>query len=159
VIVDWTLPDGRGLDLVREFSGRFPEIRWICISATERPELVREAADLGVLGFVLKRCDAATFRHVVREVVAGRASYCPESARLLVEAVVAEHGRVALTPREREVLRRTARGQNTKEIAESLGTHPKTVNNLLSALKDKLGVAQTAGLVLYALKHGIAEPP
>jgi Response regulator containing a CheY-like receiver domain and an HTH DNA-binding domain len=160
-IVDWMLPDGRGFDLVRQTGPRLPRTRWLFISSNEQGHLVREAVSLGVQGFVMKRSDLSTLREAVRRVLAGEKYYCPASARMLVEKLVDESQAVAanLTLREREVLRGFACGENVKVIADRLGVSAKTVQNHLTALKDKLGRHEPAELVHYAIKHGYVEPP
>jgi DNA-binding NarL/FixJ family response regulator len=160
-IVDWMLPDGRGFDLVRNIGPKLPRTRWLFMSSNEQGHLVREAVSLGVQGFVMKRSDLATMREAVRRVLGGESYYCPASARLLVDRMVGEgHAMgVSLTPREREVLRGFARGENPKVLADRLGVSAKTVQNHLSILKDKLGLQEPAALVHYAIKHGYVEAP
>jgi len=160
-IVDWMLPDGRGFDVLRMVGTRLPRTRWLFISSNEQGHLVREAVSLGVQGFVMKRSDLATMREAVRRILAGETYYCPASARLLVDRMVGEGQAmgVSLTPREREVLRGYARGENPKALAEKLGVSAKTVQNHLSLLKDKLGLQEPAELVHYAIKHGYIEAP
>jgi DNA-binding NarL/FixJ family response regulator len=160
-IVDWHLPDGRGFDLVRNAGPKLPRTRWLFISSNEQGHLVREAVSLGVQGFVMKRSDLATMREAVRRILAGETYYCPASARLLVDRMVDEGQAVgiSLTPREREVLRGFARGENPKVLADKLGVTAKTVQNHLSLLKDKLGLQEPAELVHYAIKHGYIEAP
>lgn len=160
-IVDWMLPDGRGFDLVRNVGPKLPRTRWLFMSSNEQGHLVREAVSLGVHGFVMKRSDLATMREAIRRVLAGESYYCPASARLLVDRMVGEGQAlgVSLTPREREVLRGYARGENPKALAGRLGVSAKTVQNHLSILKDKLGLQEPAALVHYAIKHGHIEAP
>lgn len=160
-IVDWMLPDGRGFDLVRNVGPKLPRTRWLFISSNEQGHLVREAVNLGVQGFVMKRSDLATMREAVRRILGGETYYCPASARLLVDRMVGEGQAVgiSLTPREREVLRGFARGENPKVLADKLGVSAKTVQNHLSLLKDKLGLQEPAELVHYAIKHGYIEAP
>lgn len=161
VIVDWALPDGRGFDVVRQAAPRLPRTRWLMLSGNEKEHMVREAISLGVHGFVLKRSDLSILRMAVTRVLAGESYYCPESSRLLVESLRSEALTVGsnLTPRERDVLRCFARGENVKAIAERLEITPKTVNNVISQIKDKLGEFEVAGLVRYAIKHGFVEEP
>jgi len=161
VIADWALPDGRGLDLVRTLGPQLPDTRWLMISAGEQGAFVQEAAALGVQGFVMKRSDLPTLREAVRRVLAGETYYCPVSARLLAARIVSEGaaGGGAPTPRERDVLIGFARGENPKAIADRLGTSVKTVQNHLTALKDKLGLHEPAELVRYAIRHGYVEAP
>lgn len=158
VIVGSMLTDGRGGDLVRRLTPRLPQTRWFMLSAREQAPIVREAANLGVQGFVMTRSDLAIFRDGLRRVLAGETYYCPAAARLLAEHVVNESAATSpLTPREREVLRGYARGENTKVIAQRLGMNVKTVQNHLTSLKDKLGMREPAELVRYAMKHGYVD--
>lgn len=160
-IVDWMLPDGRGFDLVRAVGPKLPRTRWLFVSSNEQGHLVREAVSLGVHGFVMKRSDLATLRTAIATVLAGEKYYCAASARLLVDKMVDESrvAGAALTSREREVLRGFAAGQNTKALADKLGVSAKTVQNQLTAIKDKLGLFEPAELVHYAIKHGYIETP
>lgn len=160
-IVDWMLPDGRGFDLVRTVGPKLPRTRWLFISSNEQGHLVREAVSLGVHGFVMKRSDLSTLRTAVTQVLAGEKYYCAHSSRLLVEKLVDESRVVgaSLTGREREILRRYASAANPKEIAHALGISVKTVNNQLTAIKDKLSLREPAALVRYAIKHGYVENP
>ena len=72
------------------------------------------------------------------------------------ERLVTRGGRaIALTPREFEVLRLLLAENTTEEIAETLHVSPKTVANLHSLIKDKLGVGSDIELVRLALRQGI----
>lgn len=157
-IVDWQLPDGRGLELVRAFKPLLPGTRWLMVSAVEQDRIVHEAVDLGVDGFVMKRSSTTVLRDAVREVLAGRTYYCPVSTTLLI-ARLAPRPDAGLTARERDVLVRFARGENPKTIADALGTSVKTAQNHLAALKEKLGLREPADLVRYAIKHGYIDAP
>ena len=161
VIVDWMLPDGRGFDVMRSVGPKLPRTRWLFVSSNEQGHLVREAVQLGVHGFVMKRADLSTLRQGISEVLAGRTYYCPASAALLVDQLVGEGQTVAanLSPRECAVLRGYASGENPKVLADRLGVSAKTVQNHLSALRDKLGLFEPAQLVHYAIKHGYIEAP
>jgi DNA-binding NarL/FixJ family response regulator len=158
VLVGSTLPDGRGADLVRRMGAKLPQTRWFMLSTREQAPIVREAANLGVQGFVMTRSDLNVFRDGLRRVLAGETYYCPAAARLLAEHVVNESAATSpLMPREREVLRGFARGENTKVIAQRLGMNVKTVQNHLTSLKDKLGMREPAEIVRYAMKHGYVD--
>ncbi len=159
VIVDWMLPDGKAIDVVSALLPKLPGTRFIFLSSVEKEHIVREAIDAGVQGFVMKRASYETLLEAVREVVAGRSYYCTVSSRLLIEAMrtAANAGPNALTPRERDILRGVARGESLKAIAHRSKTSPKTVNNQFSALKVKLEIYETVGLVRYAIRHGIVD--
>ena len=63
----------------------------------------------------------------------------------------------ALSPREREVLRFTARGFSNQEIAERLFVSPKTVDTYRSRIMVKLDMHRRSQLVDYAMRHGLME--
>lgn len=159
VIIDWMLPDGKGIDVVRAITPKLPQTRYLILSSLEKEHIVREAIDAGVHGFVMKRASYDTLLEAIRSVVAGKSYYCTVSSRLLVEAMrtAADQGPNASTARERDILRGITRGQSIKDLAHHFGSSPKTVSNQLSTLKDKLGIHDTVGLVRYAINHGLVE--
>jgi len=159
MIIDWMLDDGKGIEIVRATAARLPDTRFIFLSSLEKEHIVREAIDAGVHGFVMKRTASAILLEAINTVLAGQSYYCPVSSRLLVEALrtAAEAGTNALTARERDILRSIARSEPIKGIAGRLGLSPKTVHNQLKALKEKVGIHDTVGLVRYAIRHGLVE--
>ena len=160
-VVDWALPDGKGFDIVRAAGQRLPRTRWLIVTSNEQEHMVRESIELGVHGFVLKRTDLSTLREAVTRVLAGETYYCQRSAQMYVEAMRCEAFTVGrnLTPRERQVLRAYARGENLKSCAARFGVCIKTINNVMASVRAKLGVHEPGELVRYAIKHGYVEEP
>ncbi len=161
VVIDWMLPDGRGFEVLRATGQKLPRTRWLFVSSNEQGHLVREAVRLGVQGFVMKRSDLSILRTAITRVLAGETYYCATSSALLVGNLVSEGQASAanLSPREQVVLRGFASGENPKALAERIGVSAKTVQNVLSSIKDKLGLYEPAQLVHYAIKHGYIEAP
>jgi DNA-binding NarL/FixJ family response regulator len=159
VIIDWLLPDGKGIDVVRALAPRLAGTRYLFLSSLEKEHIVQEAIEAGVDGFVMKREPYDVLLGGIRTVLSGRSFYCPTSSRLLVEALrtAVGSGVNALTVRERDILRGIARGESIKVMADRFGVSPKTVNNQFGALKDKLGLRETVPLVRYAINHGLVE--
>ena len=160
-VVDWMLPDGSGLEVARRGGPKLPHTRFLMVTSSEQEEIVRDAATAGVHGFVMKRLPMETLRQAIRTVLDGRSYFCPVSSQLLVDSF--RHGTPEssslLTPREREILRCVASGLGTKQIAEQLQLSAKTVANHITALKDKLSISEPAGLVNYAIRHGLVKIP
>lgn len=160
-IIDWALPDAAGIDIVRRVAPRIAETRFLMLSARESGENVQEALDAGVHGFVMKRQPVEVIRAAVERVARGETFYCPASSALLVQVLRAQAvgGVRALSAREREVLRLLAGGEPPKAIAHRLQLSVKTVNNHVAAIREKIGIRETAGLVRYAIKHRLVEAP
>ncbi|MGB9799236.1 MAG: LuxR C-terminal-related transcriptional regulator [Thermanaerothrix sp.] len=72
---------------------------------------------------------------------------------------MAEEEQMTLSEREREILRLVATGASNKEIAQQLFISPNTVKVHLRNIFSKIGVVSRTEATLYALKHGIVEPP
>lgn len=160
MVVDWSLPDGEGARLVRELAAELPGTRWLVVSSREDEGTLRAALALGVHGVVLKSSPLEILLEAMKRVLAGGTYYCARSSMVLMESIRSEAPVLGspLTLREREVLRGLARGLNPKEIADLAGASAKTVQNQISYLKEKLGIREPAGLILYAQKHGIVPP-
>ncbi len=162
-IIDWMLPDGSGLLIVKQLKQHLnlKKMRFIMLTSNDEESLVQEANAAGVQGFVLKSASLETLREALTTVLAGRNFYCPESSKYLLPP---SGGAVSpatdmLTPREREILCSVANGFGTKETAERLRVSTKTIANHLTALKEKLNIHETSGLVRYAIKHGWVDSP
>jgi DNA-binding NarL/FixJ family response regulator len=160
-IVDWMLPDGSGLLIVKQLKKRLEAMRFIMLTSNDEESLVQEANDAGVQGFVLKSSSLETLREAITSVLAGGKFYCPESSKYLLPGLGRRVTPVndSLTPREREILISVANGFGTKETAERLHVSTKTIANHLAALKEKLNIHETSGLVRYAIKHGWVDAP
>ncbi len=162
MVLDWMLPDGTGHEIVQTVRNELPGMKIVMLTANEHENVVREAASVGVQGFVSKRQSLHILKDALQAVEAGKCFYCPISMRMLLDAIQPDgHTQhpVRLTPRERLILRALASGDSTKEIAHKYELSPKTIANYLTTLKDKLGIQEPAGLVRYAIKNGIVDTP
>lgn len=162
VVLDWALPDGKGFDIVHALGPQLRRTRWLCVSSNEQEHMIKESVELGVQGFVLKRADVETLRKAVNTVLEGGTYYCPQCAQLYMNAMRSQRSTMVasnLSPRERQVLRAYGRGPAMKAAAARLNINVKTVNNLMSSIREKLGIQEPAALVRYAIKHGYAEEP
>jgi|HubBroStandDraft_6_1064221.scaffolds.fasta_scaffold63178_2 DNA-binding NarL/FixJ family response regulator len=162
-IIDWMLPDGSGLLIVKQLKQHLnlKKMRFIMLTSNDEESLVQEANAAGVQGFVLKSASLETLREALTTVLAGRNFYCPESSKYLLPPAggAVSPANDTLTPREREILCSVANGFGTKETAERLHVSTKTIANHLTALKEKLNIHETSGLVRYAIKHGWVDAP
>jgi DNA-binding NarL/FixJ family response regulator len=128
-IVDWA---AAGADGLRQVADTLPGTRLVVIMGTEHLGEVRAAIRAGADGVVLRSRLAQTLPVAVSAVALGQASV-PRERRVDLR----EHG---LSPRERDILRRVARGLRTTEIARELSLAPSTVKRHLSSAYSKLGV-------------------
>ena len=161
-IVDLNLPDVGGLQVTRAIKQTFPRTRVLIVSAFADPEHVVGLLEAGADGYLLKSCLPDELRAGVLRIRAGERVIHQSLLGALISRAT---GRVSqpvlerLSEREQEVLRLTAEGATSKEVAAALGLRPKTVENHRARILDKLGVANTAAAVRIALARGVLGPP
>lgn len=158
LVLDISMPGG-GLEVARRVREMELPSRIVILTMFAEDRYVMEAVRLGAAGYVLKRSADKDLLEAIRAVAAGEAYLTPAAVRLLLETQNSENRRTeqALSPREREVLRFTARGHSNLEIAERLFVSPKTVDTYRSRIMAKLDLHRRSELVEYALAHGLLE--
>jgi DNA-binding NarL/FixJ family response regulator len=149
VLMDVSMPVLNGFEAAREIRKVCPGCRIVFMSMHSAPDYVRAAFRAGGAAYVVKRCAASELVAAIRRVLAGETYVSP-----LVAPSSPEHA-VALTERQRQVLRLIAEGRASKEIAAALGISVKTVEFHKSALFQKLRIRTTAELTRYAIERGI----
>lgn len=148
-IVDITMADENGLDLIEELHLDLPHTRFMVLSAHDDAVHVGRALKAGVSAYVLKTHVLTEIHAALRAVAEGRLYLSPELDKL---PAVPE-----LTPRQIEVLRGIARGMSAKVVARQLGISNKTVEFHKAELKKRLGVNDIASLALYAAQQGLLK--
>jgi two-component system response regulator NreC len=158
LVLDISMPGG-GLEVARRVREMELATKIVVLTMFAEDRYVMEAVRLGAAGYVLKRSADRDLLEAIRAVAAGEAYLTPAAVRLLLATHRTENGRAepALSPREREVLRFTARGYSNLEIAERLFVSPKTVDTYRSRIMAKLDLHRRSELVEYALGHGLLE--
>jgi DNA-binding NarL/FixJ family response regulator len=160
VIMDLTLPEMSGIEATRQIMANNPLIRVLILSMVLDKHCLMESLDAGAKGYLVKDCAAEELVTAIRSVAAGKLYFCSEATELLIGDVTrqaVDSNVVPITKREREVLKMTAEGLNTKEIAFTLGVSVKTVEVNRMNLKKKLNLRSIAELTKYAVREGMSS--
>ncbi|QLA15908.1 response regulator [Desulfolutivibrio sulfoxidireducens] len=170
-VVDISLPDKSGIQLVREMIAALSGIRIIMVSMHSKVDYVAEAFQAGATGYVTKESASENLLTGLLAVARGESFLDPSLSREVAMRLldVSGHKRQAggesggqaaydtLTPREREVMRLVCEGMFTKEIADVLSISIKTVEHHRASIMKKLGLQNTVELVRYAVKIGLID--
>ncbi|MGO7959568.1 two-component system response regulator MctR [Rhizobium leguminosarum] len=156
VLMDINMPKLSGIDAIELFKSELPQARVVMLSMHDSREYISSSVMHGAAGYILK--DVSTDEIVSAiETVAGGGTYFSSGVFDALMGERAEEGIDPLTPRERDILGLIVAGRSNKEIAETLGITSATAETHRKNLKKKLGIATTAGLIRYALDHGIVS--
>ena len=157
VLLDVDMPKQDGFAVVRALRERNLDTTIVLLTMHGRDDLLRAAFGLGVRGYVVKDGAVLDVVHAIREVVEGRPFISSSLSATLLTAEGVDSGLPAevqkLTPAEMRVLRLIADFKSSKEIAEELGVHYRTVENHRTSIAGKLGLVGSHALSRFAAQH------
>ena len=161
VVVDISMPDMDGLEVVSQLQSFYPKLPIIILTMYEEEQYVVRAFEAGAMGYLTKRSAPEQLVKAIRKVYAGYRYLTDEAAELLALRVARGAGGRslldALSMRELQVLRRLALGHTNREIAESYHISIKTVDTYRSRLLKKLDLRNNAELSRFAIQNRIIE--
>jgi len=152
LLLDLQMPGGSGMDVLRSLRASGASLAVILLTAAIDDSSLLEAKALKVDGIVLKNSDPAFLLECLDSVRQGRAwidRELAERARTASQGTPAEM-RVALAPRELQVIGFVRKGLRNREIAERLGVKEGTVKAYLHAIFEKVGVSSRTELATRA---------
>ena len=165
VLMDIAMPQLNGLEAARKILKAVPGTRILILTAHSDDAYVKNAAESGAVGFLLKQASARVLSEGIREVNKGHTFFGPFIAKLLPERERKSLDRAGrskprkgrLTSREMEVFQLIAEGKANKQIAAELGIGIKTIERHREHLMEKLNIHGTAGLTRHAISAGVIE--
>lgn len=161
LILDLMLPGLNGLEVTRQVSRRWPQVRVVILSMHANEAYVLEAFRHGAAAYVLKESSMSDLVHAVREAVAGRRYLSPPLSEERMGAYLQKAQTTPLDPyetltsREREVFQLVAEGCTSAEVAARLVISPRTVEMHRANLMRKLNLRSQTELIRTALRRGI----
>ena len=156
VLMDLVMPGGTsGVDATREVVASCPNTRVVALTSFGEDRLVHETLRAGAIGYLMKDVSADELAEAVRAAHAGRSTLAPEAADALVRSVSSPPPAVALTARERQVLKLMADGLTNADIAERLVIGVATVKTHVSSIIAKLGVSTRTEASSLAIRRGL----
>lgn len=163
-VLDIGMPLLNGIEATRQIVRRIPLARVLILSMHADQAYVTQAVQAGARGYILKDSAGADLVQAVAALSAGKSFFSPAIAQLMLDDYarrLTERGVAdrydALSEREREVFQLVAEGRSSKEIAELLSVSPATVETHRTHVLQKLGLRNTAEVVLYAVRRGVIQ--
>ena len=159
VVLDYNA-EGFSMDDIDTLYRRWPSIHVLAITSTTELADLRRVLRAGVNGHILKCCDATEISNAIYAIHEGDKFFCGKVIDALDENTdgTASCAPLNLSTRELEIIRMVAEGHTNKEIAEKLFLSAHTVMTHRKNIMNKLGINNTAGIVMYAVKENIISP-
>jgi DNA-binding NarL/FixJ family response regulator len=152
VVMDYAMPGIDGVRATQELRKKAPECLVLMLSMHSDDNYIRNAAQAGARGYLLKNAVDIELPDAIRDIAAGK------TIGLEMTAGQADTRFDELTPRERQVLQLIAQGHSNKEIAGLLEVSVNTISVHRANLMNTLDIHRTAELVLYAIRKGLVSP-
>jgi len=155
--LDLTMPGGSSLGALPSCFVAHPTLAVAILTMREDPEYARQALRAGARSYVLKEAEPAELLQAFRLAVTGGNYLHPRLGALMAAGEESPADGVALSEREREVVRLIANGYTNPQIAEQLHVAERTVKTYRARAIEKLGFSSRAEITAYARKLGLVD--
>jgi DNA-binding NarL/FixJ family response regulator len=159
-VLDMSMPGRSGIELIKQVKDEKPKLRILVLTMHSEEQYAVRALKAGASGYLTKDSAAEQLVAAIRKIAAGGAYVSPETAERLAlgaspRAEAAPH--TLLSDREFQVLQLIAGGQSVGGIAKRLALSVKTISTHKTRILQKMGLANQAELIRYALEHQLLD--
>lgn len=165
ILMDISLPGKSGVEICKDLSEKYPEIKIIILSMYLNEDFILNALKSGAKGYLPKNTTKKELIEALKTVHAGKEYFNNEVSEIIIKSYMnnvkkedtQKRSTEALTSREKEILKLFAEGQTNKEIAENLFISIRTVESHKNNILHKLELKSTVELIKYAIKNKLVE--
>lgn len=159
VLLDLSLPDHSGLEVITELRSVSPKIRILVVTMYNDRVLADAALQAGAMGFIPKDAEVAELKHAIQEVLHDHQYLSPLIGERPPQysAMNLAFDLTRLTPRQQEIVRLLGDGKSTARIAQELHVSPNTITFHRVRIRKALGICSEWGLMRYAMVIRMSE--
>ena len=162
IVTDIKMPSVDGIEATRTLAEKNPDVRVIALTMFDDDDLIIDMLEAGAKGYLIKNAHKDEIMEAIKTVYNEEPYYCNHTtlklAQLIAKSKFNPHKknvRPHFTPKETEVIIWVCRGLSNKEIAAQLELSVRTIEGHREKIHEKMDVNNTAGIVVYAIRHGI----
>jgi DNA-binding NarL/FixJ family response regulator len=166
VLIDYT-SNGFDIDIIPSLLSSNSELKFIAITPEQSAQTLVDALRSGIMSYVKKDCDVGEILNAVKETGRGNKFFCGQILETIQRASIDVNDidfesfscePIVLSERELGIIIHIAEGLTNTQIADQLFLSTHTVNTHRKNIMAKLGVKNTAGIVMYAVKTNLISP-
>lgn len=166
VVMDYTTIVSK-VEEIQRFLLKFPSVKILAITDPQPRFALSKALDAGITSYLLKECDKEEIIEALIKTAKGEQFLCGKIVEVLMtdsrdssalQGSIAACDGVVISDREMEIIKLVAEGYSNKQIAEKLFLSTHTVTTHRKNIMNKLNLANTAALVLYAVRQNLVHP-
>jgi DNA-binding NarL/FixJ family response regulator len=160
VVLDISMPDGSGIDLISDIRRLRPETRVLILTVFSEEQYAVRALRAGAAGFLTKESAPDKLVDAVRKIAGGGKYVSPELAEALASMVAGDAGGPAherLSNREFEILKMIGSGRTVSQVADELGLSVKTISTHRTRILHKMNMKTNAELTHYVVRTRLVE--
>jgi len=164
VLLDLNMPRLNGIKTSKILREKYPDLKIIIISTYFSDAFVMNMIELGAASYLPKNTEPTLVAKTIREVKENGFSYSSDIQRVIRDSMLKKTKtrtitgfKATISAREKEVLQLICQEYTTAEIAKAMFVSPRTVDGHRNSLLSKLGVRNTAGLVVFAMQNQLVK--
>jgi len=162
IIMDLKMPVMDGMEATKVIKKKYPDMKILVVTMYDDEKFVIHLMEIGANGYLLKNAEAEEIRKAIYSVHETGYYFNNIVSNALLKKLVMKGNikpsfkeGVELTEREQDVLKLICAEKTANEMGKQLFLSPRSVEGIRQRLIDKVGVRNTAGLVMFAVKNGI----
>ncbi|KAA5533246.1 response regulator transcription factor [Taibaiella lutea] len=164
ILLDLKMPDMDGIETTQKIRTLYPDLKILILTMHNDEHFILHLMELGANGYLIKNADAEEIKRAIHSVHENN-YYFNELVSTALLRKVSHHKNmdpkfrhsIELNERETEVLKLICEENTAAEIAGKIFLSARTVEGIRASMMQKIGVKNIAGLVIYAVKHGIVK--
>lgn len=163
ILLDIQMPVMDGIATLPQVKKLLPNAKIIMLTMSDDAGMISKLMEIGANSYLIKNSDGETIYEAIKTVYTKDFFFNDYTNKAMLSGLRSKKASqqplpddADLSDKEIQVLKLMCNEKSTKEIADIVDISPRTVEAIRDRLKIKIGAKSTAGLILYAVKHGIA---
>ncbi|HEX5654518.1 MAG TPA: response regulator transcription factor [Chitinophagaceae bacterium] len=164
ILMDLKMPIMDGMEATRVIRKKYPAVKVLVVTMYEDDKFIIHLMENGANGYLLKNTEPDEIRKSIHAVFENGYYFNDLVNKALLKKLVIKNNfkpsfnqNIELTEREQEVLKLICEEKTAAEIGKEIFLSPRSVEGIRQRLIDKVGVRNTAGLVMFAIKNGLVD--